>query len=376
MTDRINRFLAETRPETPCLVVDLDRIETNYLELRRALPLARVFYAVKANPEPAVVARLAAAGASFDTASRAEIELCLANGATPDRISFGNTIKKQKDIAWAYAQGVRLFAFDSDAELDKLIESAPGASVFCRLLTDCGGAEWPLSFKFGCQPSMAAALLLRARDAGLDACGLSFHVGSQQTNLAQWDAVLSVVAGLFRRLREDGLELRLVNLGGGFPAAYRRPVPAPDAYGHAIMGAMTRHFGNCLPEMIIEPGRGLAGDAGIIESEVVLISRKDYADRKRWVYLDIGKFGGLAETMDEAIKYPIRTERDGGAMGPVVLAGPTCDSADVLYEKASYQMPLDLRVGDRVRILGTGAYTTSYSAVNFNGFAPLRTYCI
>ncbi len=376
MNDRISRFLAETQPETPCLVVDLERIETNYLELLRALPLARIFYAVKANPEPAVVARLAAAGASFDTASRAEIELCLANGATADRISYGNTIKKQKDIAWAYEQGVRLFAFDSDAELDKLIEAAPGASVFCRLLTDCGGAEWPLSLKFGCSPSMAAALLLRARDAGMDACGLSFHVGSQQTNLAQWDAVLSVVAGLFRRLREDGLELRLVNLGGGFPATYRRQVPALDAYGHAIMGAMTRHFGNHLPEMIIEPGRGLAGDAGVIQAEVVLISRKDYADRKRWVYLDIGKFGGLAETMDEAIKYPIRTQRDGGATGPVVLAGPTCDSADVLYEKTSYQMPLDLKVGDRVQILGTGAYTTSYSAVNFNGFAPLRTYCI
>ena len=376
MTDRISRFLAETQPETPCLVVDLDVIEANYRALQRALPLARIFYAVKANPAPEVVTRLAGLGASFDTASRAEIELVLACGATPDRISFGNTIKKQKDIAWAYGQGVRLFAFDSDAELDKLIEAAPGASVFCRLLTDCGGAEWPLSLKFGCAPAMAAALLLRARDAGMDACGLSFHVGSQQTNLAQWDAVLAEVAKLFRRLREDGLELRLVNLGGGFPATYRRDVPAPDAYGNAIMGAMTRHFGNRLPEMIIEPGRGLAGNAGIIQAEVVLISRKDYAERKRWVYLDIGKFGGLAETMDEAIKYPIRTARDGGATGPVVLAGPTCDSADVMYEKTSYQLPLDLKVGDRVEILGTGAYTTSYSAVNFNGFAPLKTYCI
>jgi ornithine decarboxylase len=376
MTDRIHRFLAKIQPDTPCLVVDLDLIEANYRALQRALPLARIFYAVKANPEPQVVARLAALGASFDTASRAEIELCLANGATPDRISFGNTIKKQKDIAWAYEQGVRLFAFDSDAELDKLIESAPGARVFCRLLTDCGGAEWPLSHKFGCSPAMAAALLLRARDSGMEACGLSFHVGSQQTNLAQWDAVLAEVARLFRRLREDGLELSLVNLGGGFPVTYRRDVPPPDAYGHAIMAAMTRHFGNQLPEMIIEPGRGLAGNAGIIQAEVVLIARKDYADRKRWVYLDIGKFGGLAETMDEAIKYPIRTSRDGGATGPVVLAGPTCDSADVLYEKTTYQMPLDLRVGDRVEILGAGAYTTSYSAVNFNGFAPLKTYCI
>jgi ornithine decarboxylase len=128
--------------------------------------------------------------------------------------------------------------------------------------------------------------------------------------------------------------------------------------------------------MIIEPGRGLAGGAGVIQAEVVLIARKDYADRKRWVYLDIGKFGGLAETMDEAIKYPIATQRDGGATGPVVIAGPTCDSADILYEHSDYKLPLDLKVGDKVTIHGTGAYTSSYSSVGFNGFAPLQTYCI
>jgi ornithine decarboxylase len=139
---------------------------------------------------------------------------------------------------------------------------------------------------------------------------------------------------------------------------------------------MTRHFGNDLPEIIIEPGRSLAGDAGVIETEVVLIARKDEQENRRWVYLDIGKFGGLAETMDESIKYPITTPRDGGTTGPVVLAGPTCDSADILYEKTPYLMPLDLSIGDKVKILSAGAYTSSYSSVGFNGFAPLKTYCI
>jgi ornithine decarboxylase len=378
MTARIFDFLAERRPETPCLVVDLGVIEANYRELQRLLPLARIYYAVKANPAPEVLACLARLGAYFDAASIGEIDLCLAAGAAPERISVGNTIKKQRDIAAAYERGVRLFAFDSDAELDKLAEAAPGARVFCRILMDCDGADWPLSRKFGCAPAMAAALMLRAREKGLDACGLSFHIGSQQTSLKPWDAGVRSVARLFRRLRDDGLDLRMINLGGGFPAPYRAAGVAPTLADHAaaLMTAVTRHFGNDLPEMIVEPGRVLAGDAGVIQTEVVLISRKNYTDRKRWVYLDIGKFGGLAETMDESIKYPIQTGRDGGEVGPVILAGPTCDSADTLYEKAHYLMPLDLQIGDKVEILSAGAYTSSYASVGFNGFAPLKTYCI
>ncbi|MGH6931901.1 MAG: type III PLP-dependent enzyme [Dongiaceae bacterium] len=376
MSNRIHQFLAERRPETPCLVIDLDVIEDNYRELAGALPMVRIFYAVKANPAPAIIAALAELGSHFDVASRGEIELCLAAGVPGGRLSFGNTIKKARDIAFAHANGVRLFAFDSDGELDKLAAAAPGAAVFCRILTDGRGAEWPLSRKFGCSPKMAAALLHRAKTLGLDPIGLSFHVGSQQTDLAAWNAAIGAAAKIFRRLSEDDLDLRLLNLGGGFPARYRADVPATGACADAVMAAMTRHFGNHLPEMIVEPGRALASGAGVIQSEVVLISRKDYTDRKRWVFLDIGKFSGLSETMDEAIKYPIQTERDGHATGPVIIAGPTCDSADILYENTEYLLPLDLKAGDKVSILGTGAYTSTYSSVGFNGFAPLQTYCI
>ncbi len=376
MTEKIDRFFAERRPMTPCLVVDLDVIEENYRNLARLLPLARVFYAVKANPARDVVERLMRLGSSFDTASRGEIDLCLELGVEPARISFGNTIKKQRDIADAYAKGVRLFAFDSEAELEKLAAAAPGAKVFCRVLMTCSGADWPLSRKFGCSPEMAAHLMVRARALGLDAYGLSFHVGSQQTDLEQWDVAVKSVAGLFALLRERDVDLRMVNLGGGFPARYRADVPPLETYAQAVMAAVTRYFGNALPEIIIEPGRSLAGDAGVIRAEVVLIARKGFDEEKRWVYLDIGKFSGLAETMDESIKYRIRTPRDGGATGPVVLAGPTCDSADILYEKTDYHLPLDLEVGDVIEILATGAYTTSYSSVGFNGFPPLATYCI
>jgi ornithine decarboxylase len=373
---KISDFLAQHQPETPCLVVDLDTVAEAYDMLRHYLPLARVYYAVKANPAPEVVSMLNARGSSFDVASRGEIDLCLRLGVSADHISFGNTIKKERDIAYAFERGVGLFAFDSELELEKLARVAPGARVFCRILVECEGAEWPLSRKFGCSPEMAADLLRHARDYGLDPYGVSFHVGSQQTDLNQWNVAVGRAAAMFSLLAESDINLRMVNIGGGFPARYMREVPMLEQYADAVMTAMTRHFGNDLPEIIVEPGRSIVGDAGVIQSEVVLISNKSADDEKRWVYLDVGKFNGLIETMDESIKYRITTPCDGGPCGPAVLAGPTCDSADILYEKTEYQLPLDLKVGDKIEILSTGAYTSSYASVNFNGFAPIKTYCI
>ena len=157
-------------------------------------------------------------------------------------------------------------------------------------------------------------------------------------------------------------------------------MPPISAYGDAITDALHRHLGpthgDTLPRILAEPGRYLVADAGVLETEVVLVARKHEFDAKRWVYLDCGKFGGLAETMDEAIRYRLRTKHDGAATGPVVIAGPTCDSADVLYEKSDYELPLSLTEGDRVLFLSTGAYTTTYAAVGFNGFDPLRSICI
>ncbi len=376
MTDRIRAFLRDRRPDGPCLVVDLDIVRDNYLNFARAMPDSRVYYAVKANPAPEVLSLLAGLGSSFDCASLAEIDMALAAGATPERISYGNTIKKERDIAAACERGVRLFAVDAREEVDKIARAAPGVRVFCRILSDGDGADWPLSRKFGCSPEFAIDILEYAHVLGLDAYGVSFHVGSQQSNPEAWDAALHATAAIFRTLSERGIQLRMVNLGGGFPAKYRKGIPLVKAYGRAIHSALRRHFGNRIPETIIEPGRGMVGDAGVIRAEVVLISKKDADDPVRWVYLDIGKFGGLAETMEEAIRYPIRTRRDRGLTGPCVIAGPTCDSADVLYEKTPYELPVSLSIGDEVLIEGTGAYTTTYSSVAFNGFEPLKSYII
>ncbi|MBO6757810.1 MAG: type III PLP-dependent enzyme [Roseibium sp.] len=376
MSERIVEFLRQRDEGGPCMVLDLEIVRQNFEAFSKALPDTRVYYAVKANPAPEILALLERLGGSFDCASVAEIDMVLAAGASADRISYGNTIKKERDIEKAFARGVRLFAVDCAAEVDKITRAAPGAQIFCRVLCDGAGADWPLSRKFGCDPEMAANVLEHAHRRGLVAHGVSFHVGSQQANLDAWDGALSMAAAIFQEMAGRGIVLKMVNMGGGFPARYVKDVPGVPCYGTAIFGALKKHFGNRLPETIIEPGRGMVGDAGMIEAEVVLISKKSDRDDVRWVYLDIGKFHGLAETMDEAIRYPIKTPRDGDATTPCILAGPTCDSVDVLYEKVPYHLPVSLSIGDKVLIEATGAYTTTYSSVGFNGFGPLASYVI
>ena len=363
-------------PTTPYLLLDPKVAATQYHRLARAFPDTQIYYAVKANPEPRLIRRLAEAGSSFDVASTAEIDICLSQGADPQMLSYGNTIKKAKDIHYAYQRGVRMFVFDSEDELRKLAENAPGAQVFCRLLASSAGAQWPLSRKFGCSPDMAVDLLAMAPSLGLNPIGVSFHVGSQQLDPSRWDPSVADAAQVFQALRKVGIELDFLDVGGGFPVGYLDPVLPIDHYGQAILSAISRHFGETKLRLAIEPGRYVAAETGMIRAEVVLVSRKSYEEDLRWVYLDIGRFGGLAETEGEAIRYQIVTAHDGQVTGPTAIAGPTCDSVDVMYKDTPYELPLALRSGDYVDILSTGAYTTTYSSVGFNGFAPLATFCI
>ncbi len=376
MTARIREFLKHRVQDGPCLVLDLDVVRENYQSFAKALPDSKVFYAVKANPAPEILKLLAGLGCCFDVASVSETEAVLAAGATPDRISYGNTIKKESEIAAAAGLGVTLFAVDCEAEVEKVARVALGSRVICRIHCDGSGSEWPLSRKFGCEPDYAVDILELAHKRGLVAHGVSFHVGSQQHNIEAWDRALASTAAVFRACAERGITLSMVNLGGGFPARYVRKTPKLESYGKAIFRSLRKHFGNALPETIVEPGRGLVGTAGIIEAEVVLIAKRSPEDEVRWVYLDIGKFHGLAETIDESIRYPIRTTHDRDETAPCIIAGPTCDSVDVLYEKTPYLLPVSLAIGDKVLIEATGAYTATYSSVGFNGYPPLRQYVI
>jgi len=374
MNPKIARFLADHQPATPCLVLDVDRVEENFRSLQQALPLARIYYAVKANPAPQILERLVRLSSFFDAAGIEEVEACLKAGARPEAISFGNTVKKVSAVQRAHKAGVSLFAFDCEEELRKIATHAPGARVYCRIMVANEGADWPLSRKFGTTVENARDLMLMAEGLGLDPYGLSFHVGSQQTTTRAYEIAISKVAMLFTDLTEAGVNLRMMNLGGGFPIRYREEVPEIDQFGNAIMGAMVEHFGNNLPEMLVEPGRFIVGDAGLVQSEVVLVSCRDKDSPVRWVYLDIGRFGGLAETEGESIRYAITTPHDGTAVGPVAIAGPSCDGADIMYEKSNYRLPLKLTSGDKVELRSTGAYVTTYCSTGFNGFAPLTEY--
>ena len=375
-TEKIDRFLATKRPSLPCVVIDLDVVRARYSALRASFPDATIFYAVKANPAADVLATLAFLGAKFDLASGGEIERCLNLAIAPERLSFGNTIKRESEIIQAHRNGIDRFAFDSIGELEKVARAAPGARVFCRLLVAAQGADWPLTRKFGCDAEMALELLGRARGLGLDPKGLSFHVGSQQTDPLQWRAPIATAAGIFHACAGRGLDLAFLNIGGGLPAQYRTPIPVLDAYAEVIETALREHFGASRPEIIIEPGRYLVGDAGVLRSEVLLVAKKSQKAAKRWVYLDAGRYNGLPETQNERICYRIRTPHDGVRCKPVTLAGPTCDSTDIIYERAGYELPIALDIGDTIDFLSAGAYTASYASVEFNGYAPIPTYCI
>lgn len=370
MTPKIRAFL-ETRPQTPCVVLDLDAAEAAWRSLAQAFPEALIHYAVKANPAPALLARLASLGSGFDAASWPEIEACLAAGAVPERISFGNTVKSADAIARAHAVGVPLYASDTEADLRKIARLAPGRGVYVRVAVENAGAAWPLAGKFGTTPDEAARLLHLAHDLGLSAEGISFHVGSQQTDPAAYAAAIDRVARIFTALRAGGLPMRLLNLGGGFPINLGEVVPTPEAFAEAAFNACRRHFGNDLPWLMIEPGRAVAGPAGVFAASVVLADRRE-PEGVRWVYLDAGRFQGLAETEGEAIAYALETSRDGDGAPRVetALAGPTCDGVDVLYRPGRYRLPETLSEGDRVLLHGAGAYTWTYAAVGFNGFAP------
>ncbi|HET6474406.1 MAG TPA: type III PLP-dependent enzyme [Pseudomonadales bacterium] len=372
---RIKAF-ADTH-ETPFLVVDTATIDRQYDDLTKHFPYARIYYAVKANPAPQILSLLRDKGACFDIASIFELDKVLALGVSPDRVSFGNTIKKAKDIRTFYQKGVRMFATDSESDLRNIAKAAPGSKVYARILTEGSmTADWPLSRKFGCEADMAMDLLILARDLGLEPYGVSFHVGSQQREIGAWDAALGKVKVIFDRLREeDGIKLKMINMGGGFPANYMQRTNDLETYAAEITRFLKEDFYDELPEIVLEPGRSLVSNAGVLVSEVVLISRKSRTALHRWVYTDVGKFSGLIETLDESIKYPIHTEKNG-ELENAIIAGPTCDSADIMYENYKYGLPLNLATGDRLYWLSTGAYTTTYSSVEFNGFPPLKDYYI
>ncbi len=366
MTDR-------NLPESPCLVIDLDRVRANYRALQAALPAARIRFAVKASPLPSIIRLLNDEGAEFDVASVGEIELCLAQGVDPAVMCYGNPIKKSAHIAAAYAAGVRRFAFDTEEDVERIAQHAPGSEVECRFLASAPASQTPFGAKFGCAPGEAVHLLVRARDLGLRIVGPYFHVGSQQLDPIAWQIGIEQAAAIAEALAVKDISVKAVNIGGGLPISYADPAPGVSELGAVIADAAAR----LLPEhteIVVEPGRALVGNSGVIHAEVVNV--RQAPDGRRWVYLDIGRYNGMAETENEYIAYRFQTDRDSDPRDEAVVAGPTCDGDDVLYQRTRVLLPTTLRAGDPIRILETGAYTASYSSVSFNGFPPLTVHVI
>jgi ornithine decarboxylase len=359
---------------TPMLLIDLDRVAAQYRALRAALPDVQILYAVKANPMPEILHLLASLGCGFDIASPGELDRCRAAAAPAALLSYGNPMKKEADIAAARRAGVRLYAVDSTMELEKVGRAAPGARVFCRLAVAGTGAQWPLTHKFGCTIETAVDLLDQAKRLGLEPAGVSFHVGSQQTDPEAWRRAIHRAGQVWRLAARRGLALEFLNLGGGLPAHYADAVPPLDAYVRVMRSALRESFGAASPVLFIEPGRYMVGDAGVLVTEIVLVAERPHERVSRWVYLDCGRFSGLDETMGERIRYRLHLCGPERPLGPVVLAGPTCDSADVLY-RHDIALPLELSAGERLVFLSAGAYTATCSSIDFNGFPPLPARC-
>jgi ornithine decarboxylase len=351
------------QPATPYLLLDLARANDSFAELAAALPGVAVHYAVKANPDPRLLACLHAAGCRFEAASWAEVRAAIRAGAEPSTVLFTHPVKPADDIARAHQAGVWRFAADSDTELHKIARNAPGSAVLLRLDAGADGALGDQG-KFGIPPGLAPQLARLARSLGLNPYGLAFHVGSQTMDPAAWDAPIRQCGQIMTVLAADGIRLAMLDVGGGFPARYDADPPPLASYAAAINAAAAR-----LPypvRLACEPGRAIAAPAGTMIASVIGTAWRRGTLR---VSLDTGAFHGLVEALESGreLRFPVTIPgaRDR-TLVPCTLTGPSCDSQDTILDEVWLPTP---RAGDRVLIGTAGAYTTCYSGRSaFNGY--------
>ncbi|MBL5981822.1 ornithine decarboxylase [Petrotoga sp. 8T1HF07.NaAc.6.1] len=357
--------------ETPFLVLDTNYVKENYYKLKNSINDVEIFYAVKANSHPSILETLRDLGASFDVASRGEIEKLMKLGISTDKMSFGNTIKKEKDIKFAWDNNVEYFAVDSEMEVEKIARNAPGAKVYGRLSMSSNDSDWPLSGKFGTDVDHLIEILKYAKRKGLIPYGVSFHVGSQSYNKYKWKEAILNASEVFEKLHKQKIDLKMLNLGGGIPVEHTKPVPDVEEIGEIINESIKEYLGWVKGLRVLsEPGRSMVGNAGIIASRVLLRSRKG---TQNWVFLDTGVFHGLMETI-ENFRYEVLVEgKEYSETTTMTLAGPTCDSVDTIYDEI--ELPINIDYNDIVYFINTGAYTNEY-ATSFNGIEPLKVYTV
>ena len=360
--------LAMIDTPTPFLVFDIDGVRAAYRRLHAAFDeQVEVCFAVKCNPDPVVLKTLADAGANFEIASAAELDLVAAAGGDPRRVLYSNTVKPASHIASTFAAGVSLFAADSQSEVTKIAREAPGAGVVVRVSVDDTQSRFPLSSKFGAPMGAAVGLLRNAREQGLVPAGITFHVGSQCTDVTAWSNAIMALGPVFASLDRLGIELEVLDIGGGFPARYDRPVPPIEEIGRHTLSAL-----NALPwrpqRVVCEPGRALVAESGVIASTVI---GREQRFGTEWVYLDVGAYNGLMESAQTKATwaFPLLTSRLDTSEREIraTITGPTCDASDTIFFDAPLRA--DIEEGDRVYIGAAGAYTLCYAS-SFNGFPP------
>ena len=353
------------RPDTPTLIMDLDVVGDHYRRFTAALPGVAVHFATKCNPDPPLLRHLHQLGSGFEMASTPELATLIDIGVDPADVIFSNPVKPWWHIRQAHLAGVRRFAADSDTELVKIAEHAPGASVMIRVAVAPAASDVPSEGKFGVDADEAIRLLVAAANVGLQPWGLTFHVGSQMTDPRAWIAPIRDAAMIMERLLPMGIRLAALDIGGGFPADYCHPVPAIEEYGTVISAALTT-----LPyevAVLAEPGRALVADAGCLHTTVIGTARRH---GRQWAHLDVGAFNGVMEALETAhqLVLPMSDSR-GGPTSSWAVTGPSCDSQDTLDH--SVLLSTSLQAGDRVLLRTAGAYTTAYAST-FNGF-PVPT---
>ena len=347
---------------SPLFAISRSGLKTQVERFRKALPRVEPFYAVKANPHPGLLKTLVQCRASFDVASLAELDLVLAAGARPDRIIYANTIKPLDSIAAAMACGVDLMTFDSEYELDKIAEKAPGARVIVRIKVPNVGSIVELSLKFGVNPTDAIDLLIKAHKLGLRPAGVSFHVGSQCTRMENYIDAFEMASIIVRDARLKQVPLEIVDIGGGFPIRHFDNEPDPFDAASSVVGRELDRLFDSSVRLIAEPGRFIAGPACTLLMRVV---GKAIRENKHWYYLDDGVYGALSGLIFDHAKYQYKVMRNGRTQLST-LAGPSCDSLDIIAR--GEELP-ELELGDIVYAENVGAYSLA-SATNFNGIPP------
>ncbi len=363
---KVLNYIALTDKESPYLLIDSELVREKVSLIGKGIRNSKVFYAVKANPDIEVLKLLNSLGTGFEIASEGELQMLASIGVEPERIITSNPMKTFKFLEQAVDYGVTYYAYDSNAEVEKLARHAPGCNVYVRLSVPNEGSEWPLSKKFGVEMDEAAELLFYAKEKGLNPVGITFHVGSQCNNVYNWNAAVDKARDLWEAAGQNGVKLKMLNIGGGYPIRYTKNVVDIETIEKKVNKVICQKLPHDI-DVFIEPGRAVVGDAGVFVSTVIGKAKRG---DENWLYIDVGVFNGLMESIG-GIKYAYVVGSRSDVM-TWTLAGPSCDSFDVIDREVELPEP---ETGNRLLILSSGAYTISYAS-EFNGFSIPKTILI